>query len=126
MQIAEYIARAKQQLERAEKLERLLKKYPDLHVETNSHGENERLLSKYVNPAATLVYIGCEGGFDSERTVVWASTVDDGETIYSDPCRICVGNDERYDDWEEILRSYNMSQVVIDKVDEYFKQYETE
>lgn len=117
-----------------ETLEILLKKYPDLerHVD---RWRTERFMSKQINSIADKCYFAHSCGCCNDAPLFVRPYIIDEETgaeIYSNPAQIFIGEKNPYPvpgrvykperadpDWEEGLKKHNISQIVIDKTQEY-------
>lgn len=106
-------------------LQYLQRLYPDLEVVTN-RWHKEYYVSEKVNPIATEYHTwhGCACCVDSP--LYCNPYVKEGNiTIYAKPLNICIGEkctsteieDIHYSNWREILRSHNINEAIIQKIE---------
>jgi hypothetical protein len=107
-------------------LEKIAQLYPDLKMNMN-RWNRVRWYSKTVNSYVDKCEIGHSCGCCPDSSVeVWPYVEIDGFKVYSDPCKISVGEDSSFGDrpdknWQAQFSKYGISQVIIDKVKEHFK-----
>lgn len=105
------------------KLDNLLNVYSDLNIITKN--KNKFYCSKSVNSLVSDVFFtytcGCCGDAD---VVAYPYFNYVGIKIYSDPCYFIIGSQRDYEQpnsyWKEAMEINNISQVVINQVEQYF------
>jgi len=113
-------------LNKMAELRKLAVLYPDLKKHTN-RWKRERWYSKSVNSLVDKCEIGHDCGCCGDSPVeVWPYLEIDGFKVYSNPCCLTVGEASSYGDrpdkdWQEKFVIYGISDVIINKVKEYFK-----
>lgn len=108
----------KEMKQTAEKLERIKQQFPDLK-EHSDRWRKITLQAKSANEKCTNIAFWHSCGCCSDSPY-YANPylVFEGEKIYSDPMEICIGEGSYTnnidEDWEEILKSKEISQQAID------------
>lgn len=119
---------AESELEKANLLQKVLDKYPDLKKHTNRWNK-VRYSSASVNGDVTDVeiYHNCGCCNDSPLEVSPFLEIE-GMRIYGDPASVMVGEkyewgigDKPWSEWEEKLDEHGFAEVVKKKVQEHFK-----
>jgi len=126
MELKEQIVQEEEKLQTHKKL---LDIFPDLSEDHDRWG-NVRLKSKSINEQADKVFMNHNCGCcDDSPLQAWPYKEFHGVNIFSDPACFMVGisnygacGDIEDYEWETKLRDKNISEVVIEKVKEYFKE----
>ena len=124
--ISEEIEKREKELEG---LKECLNRFPDLEWDID-RWSNKRLSSPSINKQATDVEFNhnCSCCADSPFQA-WPHQVYKGVKIYSKPACFIIGEknqygigDTPYTDWQEKLKENNINNIVIERIEEYFKE----
>lgn len=116
----------------AERLSRLMVRYPDLkkHV---GRWKKVAFYSKSVNPVVDKVDIRHNCGCCSDSPLeAWPYVDTEDGRVYSDPPMFFVGNrtydygDEEEPGWDEKMRGHGIPEPVLDKIQPHFKRPDDE
>lgn len=132
-QVKEHLERLLNDKECAEKeYQRLLEladEYPDLEIYT-TRWKKTKYISEAVNTTAEncLLYHSCGCCDDSALLFSAITTHSNGAEIHAKPAEICIGQkdssmskgDRLKDSWKELLRTYNINPLLIDKIEVEF------
>lgn len=109
---------------------KLLEIYPDIRESTGRWGD-VRLISQHVNELVDDVDICHSCGCCEDAPVqAWPFKVVNGVKVFSDPSKFVIGEkvpsysgmgDRPYDNWQEELEKAGITQIVISKIQKYFK-----
>ena len=133
----------KQQQQNLDTMNKILIQYPDIKENTDRWG-NVRFYSSKVNAIADQVSFShsCGCCLDAWLDAYPYIEIDDIK-IYSDPLRFGIGRKIGYDDddddycegyrtdrpdinWEDDLEKSNISQIIIDKIQQFFENQKVE
>ncbi|KKM80714.1 hypothetical protein LCGC14_1337050 [marine sediment metagenome] len=116
--------------EQTKTLEILIKKYPDLDIHRDRWSA-ERYIAKSVNSKVNDVWFNHNCGCCEDSPLqAWPFIIDDEtkEKIHTKPACIAVGEKNQWgsgeipwEDWEENFKKHNINSIIIDKVEQHFK-----
>jgi hypothetical protein len=120
---------ADKNIKEADKLEGLLKKFPDLLLHTNRWNK-VRYYSKSANSIADKYDIGYNCGCCNDSPLELSPYIEtEYGRVYSDPPVFTIGDkniyrsDKPYDGWDKKLREANVKEEIIEKVSHRFDYY---